>query len=181
MDEEKTMDVQKKKELPETTPGHAPKTLNSEIRPPKKASATATTIPATLEDRIVDLAEGMCLTVMPGSITRHEIEIKFKVNGREESLYINRKSFWRKELLKVTLRPALSEKTSGRIVSAECASRLLQKGVQMESYSSNYRAFNNRQLAKGSKNEHFGHAWTVPIDDNLSNLKTFFETVQAGY
>lgn len=176
MGEEETMEIQTKDSRSTATLSKAHKTASSEIRD-SQGSAPATTIPSKLENQISGIAEKMGFTVVPGTATRHEIEIQFKANGRAESLYINRKSFWRKDLLKVTMRPGLSENTSSQILGAKCASRLLQKGAQMESYSSNFRAFNNRQFAKGSKNEHFGHAWTVPIDDRLSSLKTFFETL----
>ncbi len=175
--EEVNMDIQTKDSRLTTTSSDSLKAAKSETKDFKNGSAPATTIPEKLEVQRAEVAGNLGFKIVPGSTTRHENENQIKAHGRAESLYINRKSFWRKDLLKVTMRPGLSEKTSSQILSANCASKLLQKGAQMESYSSNFRAFNNRQLAKGSKNEHFGHAWIVPIDDRLSSLKAFFETV----
>lgn len=115
------------------------------------------------------------MAVVDGSNARHEIEIQFKVKGREESLYINRKHYWREDKLKLALRPDLSDSVSERILEGGCAVPQIRKGHQREAYSSNYRAFRNKPFAKGSKNEHFGHAWLVDINGNLSKLRQFLE------
>lgn len=176
----RAMGVKQVQSIRTNTPEGAPEAPNSDCRGSNRASASGSTMPGELEARISDLAKRKGFSVLHRSARSHEIEVKFDLHGREETLYINRKSYWRKDLLKVTLRPKFSESITGHVVSAQCASRLLNKGGQLESYSSNFKAFGNKRLAKGDKNEHFGHAWTVPIDHELSSLKTFFEKVSAG-
>lgn len=136
-----------------------------------------------LENEISSLAQGIGFKLTEGSPVRHEIEIKFKYKGREESLYINRKSYWKKGALKVAIRPELSKKMFDQISNAGCASLLILKNGQKEAYSSNYKAFGNKSLSKGTKNEPFGHAWIVPTVDGLGNLRAFLEVfaVQQQY
>jgi hypothetical protein len=139
-------------------------------------------MPEKIEAGIINLAGRANMTAVDGSRTRHELELRFKRMGREESLYISRKSFWRKDMLKIALRPDLSERVSENILSSNCATPLILKGEQREAYSSNYKAFNNRRGAKGSKNEHFGHAWLVNIGDDYdyTKLGKFLEILSAS-
>jgi hypothetical protein len=137
-------------------------------------------MPTQIENGIIDEAGRSNMKAIGGSQTRHEIELRFKRSGREESLYINRKFYWQRGLLKVALRPDLSERLSEEILSVNCATPLILRGNQREAYSSNYKAFNNKRDAKGSKNEPFGHAWLVNIDDGFTDLSKFLEIISAS-
>ncbi len=137
----------------------------------------AKVVPGQIESGIIDVARRRNMTAIAGSKTRHELELRFRRAGGEESLYINRKSYWRKGKLKIALRPDLSEELSEEILKANCVAPLIFKGEQREAYSSNYKAFHNKREANGSKNEHFGHAWLVSIDCDLSGLSKFLEIV----
>lgn len=137
-------------------------------------------MPPPMEIGIVDLAQNINMTAIEGSRTRHELEIRFKHMGREESLYVNRKAYWRKDMLKIALRPEISERVSEEILRSNCAAPLIQKGEQREAYSSNYRAFNNKRYAKGLKNEHYGHAWLVDIGDGFKNFGQLLEILSKS-
>ena len=144
--------------------------------PPSERSAANNIMPRKLESKIVAIAQNMGMIVKDGSETRHEIEMRFKNQGKEEALYINRKSYWRKGLLKIALRPAFSERIAQQILDFDCAYPLILKDDQRKSYSSNYKAFNNKRFAKGIKNEHFGWAWIVDVEGDFSKLELFLDT-----
>ncbi len=137
--------------------------------------STDKVMPNQIESGIIDSLRKSNMVALDGSPKRHELEVRFKGVGREESLYINRKSYWRKDQLKITLRPGLSESVSDEILRSGCATPIILKGEQREAYSSNFTAFNNKKDAKGSKNEHFGHAWLVSIDDDFTRLGEFLK------
>lgn len=141
--------------------------------------STDKVMPTQIESGIIDSVRKSNMVALDGSPKRHELEVRFKGVGREESLYINRKSYWRKDQLKITLRPGLSESVSEEILRSGCATPIILKGEQREAYSSNFTAFNNRKNAKGSKNEHFGHAWLVSIDDYFTKLGEFLKILSS--
>lgn len=141
--------------------------------------STDKVIPTQIVSEIIDSVRKSNMTALDGSPNRHELEVRFKGVGREESLYINRKSYWRKDQLKITLRPGLSESVSEEILRSGCATPIILKGEQREAYSSNFTAFNNKKDAKGSKNEHFGHAWLVSIGDDFTRLGEFLKILSS--
>lgn len=141
--------------------------------------STDKVMPSQIESGIIDSVRKSNMVALDGSPKRHELEVRFKGVGREESLYINRKSYWRKDQLKITLRPGLSESVSEEILRSGCATPIIVKGEQREAYSSNFTAFNNKKDAKGSKNEHFGHAWLVSIGDDFIRLGEFLKILSS--
>lgn len=141
--------------------------------------STDKVMPTQIESGIIDSVRKSNMVALDGSPKRHELEVRFKGVGREESLYINRKSYWRKDQLKITLRPGLSESVSEEILRSCCATPIILKGEQREAYSSNFTAFNNKKDAKGSKNEHFGHAWLVSIGDDFIRLGEFLKILSS--
>jgi hypothetical protein len=149
----------------------------SKRREPSSKDSTEKVMPGQLESGIIDVARRSNMTAIDGFKTRHELELRFKRIGREESLYINRKYYWRKDMLRIALRPSVSERVSEEILRSNCAAPLILKGEQREAYSSNYRAFDNKRDAKGSKNEHFGHAWLVSIGDDFTKLSRFLDII----
>ncbi|WP_278350594.1 hypothetical protein [Marinobacter nauticus] len=141
--------------------------------------STDKVMPTQIESRIIDSVRMSNMVALDGSPKRHELEVRFKGVGREESLYMNRKSYWRKDQLKITLRPGLSDSVSEEILRSGCATPIILKGEQREAYSSNFTAFNNKKDAKGAKNEHFGHAWLVDTGDDFSKLRQFLEILST--
>jgi len=142
--------------------------------------STDKVMPNQIESGIIDSVRKSNMVALDGSPKRHELEVRFRGVGREESLYINRKSYWRKNQLKITLRPGLSESVTEEILRAGCATPIILKGEQREAYSSNFTAFNNKKEAKGSKNEHFGHAWLVDIDRGFTKLSELLELLSTA-
>ncbi|WP_372740988.1 hypothetical protein [Neptunomonas sp.] len=133
-----------------------------------------------LENAISNIAEKQNFKIANRrSKTSKQIRLFTLINGREESIYIDRKAALKKGALQITLHPDLSIGRETLISAIYGVTPHYVKNNQREVYSSNFSAFSNKGDAKAVKNEHFGHAWHVAIDESLLTLSKFLSHLSA--
>lgn len=131
-----------------------------------------------LQDAIAAAASGVGGIVQsPHSNRSHELVVTMRRRCRIETLYFDRKSYIRSGKIKVVLHPEFSQEKEPKLAKIPSVRMQPGRSGQRETYSSNYLAFKNKAQAKEDKNQHFGHAWLIPLGESLEELSAFFRAL----